>query len=182
MPGVNDALADEPSLVTADPCGRGWIACLCTTRFEEEVNSCKPRHVLLVNGDKCSADDPAATSAVRWVAAFSLAKGRADAVSSLRDADCGVLLIDAASCGGTGRNWSPSVNAQAPATKIVVIASASDPSESDYRGHRIFYYAVEPFADNEIADILDAAFRPPEPHPAKADRFTAAPKPSAASR
>ena len=62
--GVNDALADEPALVTGDPCGRGWIACLCTTRFEEEVNSCKPRHVLLVNADARSAESQSRAVAV----------------------------------------------------------------------------------------------------------------------
>ena len=82
-----------------------------------------------------------------------------------------MLLIDAASCGAGGPELVARVNAQSPATKIVVIASAREQSESDYRRRRIFYYAVEPFADNEIVDILDAAFRPPEPHPVKAQQF-----------
>ena len=60
--------------------------------------------------------------------------------------------------------------------KIVVLASARGQWESDYRGHRIFYYAVEPFADNEIADILDAAFRPPEPHAGQGGSAAAAPE------
>jgi DNA-binding response OmpR family regulator/glycine cleavage system H lipoate-binding protein len=165
--GVNDALADEPALVAADPCGQGWIACLCTTRFEEEVKSCKSRHVLLVNADPCSADAQRQRLSSLGCR-VCLAGGPDDVTAAMRDADCGVLLIDAASCGAGGPELVARVNAQSPATKIVVIASARDQSESDYRGHRIFYYAVEPFADNEIADILDAAFRPPEPHPAKA--------------
>ncbi len=166
--GVNEALAAEPALVTADPCGQGWIACLCTTRFEEEVKACKPRHILLVNSDRGSADAQRERLAAMGCR-VCLAHGPDDVVSSLREADCRVLLIDAASCGAAGPELVARVNAQSPATKIVVIASARDRSESDYRGHRILYYAVEPFADNEIADILDAAFRPPEPHPAKAD-------------
>ena len=31
--------------------------------------------------------------------------------------------------------------------------------ETAYRKHKIFYYAVEPFSDNEIADILAAVFQ-----------------------
>ena len=34
----------------------------------------------------------------------------------------------------------------------------------------IFYYAVDPFADDEIADILTAVFRTQEMHPAKPER------------
>ena len=165
--GVNDALADEPALVTSDPCGQGWIACLCTTRFEEEVKACKPRHVLLVNAERCSADAQRQRLASLGCR-VSVAGSSDDVTSSLRDADCSVLLVDAASCGAAGPELVARVNAQSSATKIVVIASARDQLEIAYRGHRIFYYAVEPFADNEIADILDAAFRPPEPHPAKA--------------
>ena len=50
------------------------------------------------------------------------------------------------------------VNIEAPSAKVIVIASPAR-WEAAYREHRIFYYAVEPFADNEIVDILDAAFR-----------------------
>ena len=167
--GVNDALADEPALVTGDPCGRGWIACLCTTRFEEEVNSCQPRRVLLVNADPSSANSQ--SERLRSLGCrVRLAKGGDELVAALGGGDCRVLLIDAASCGADGPELVAQVNSNSPALKIVVVASARDQWESNYRGHRIFYYAVEPFDDNEIADILDAAFRPPEPHAAKADR------------
>jgi hypothetical protein len=43
--------------------------------------------------------------------------------------------------------------------KVVVVAAPECKLEAAYRAHRLFYYAVEPFADNEIAEILDAAFR-----------------------
>jgi hypothetical protein len=46
--------------------------------------------------------------------------------------------------------------------------------EAAYRSRKIFYYAVEPFADNEIADILDAAFRPHETPKPAAERVHAA--------
>jgi DNA-binding response OmpR family regulator len=167
--GVNDELAEEPALVASDPCGRGWIACLCTTQCEEEMGACKPRHVLLVNADWRSAEGQ--RSRLRSLGCrVRLARGRDELAAALREGGCGVLLIDAASCGEEGPELAAQVNAQAPALKIVVIASASGQWESEYRGHRIFYYAVEPFADNEIADVLDAAFRPPEPRPARADR------------
>ena len=167
--GVNDELVEDPALVASDPCGRGWIACLCTTQCEEEIGTCKPRDVLLVNADPRSAEGQ--RSCLRSLGCrVHVATGRDELAAALREGGCGVLLIDAASCGEEGPELAALVNLQAPAMKIVVIASAKGQWESDYRGHRIFYYAVEPFADNEIADVLDAAFRPPEPHPAKADR------------
>ena len=171
--GVNDALADEPALVTGDPCGRGWIACLCTTQFEEEVVSCQPRRVLLVNADERSTVGQ--RERLRSLGCrVRTAKGRDELIAALGGSDCRALLIDAASCGEDGPELVAEVNARSPALKIVVVASARDQWESNYRGHHIFYYAVEPFGDNEIADILDAAFRPPEPHPAKADRAAGA--------
>ncbi|MFC1597835.1 hypothetical protein ACFL5Q_07900, partial [Planctomycetota bacterium] len=29
---VNELLASQPSTLFTDPCGKGWIACVCTTR------------------------------------------------------------------------------------------------------------------------------------------------------
>ena len=49
------------------------------------------------------------------------------------------------------------------------MAAADANREAAYRLRRIFYYAVEPFADNEMAEILDAAFHRPSP-PARGDR------------
>jgi hypothetical protein len=47
--------------------------------------------------------------------------------------------------------------------KIVVMASADCILEASYRIRRIYYYAVEPFADNEIMDILAGVFAAPTP-------------------
>ncbi len=49
------------------------------------------------------------------------------------------------------------------------MAAADANREAAYRLRRIFYYAVEPFADNEMAEILDAAFHRPSPA-ARSDR------------
>ena len=43
------------------------------------------------------------------------------------------------------------------------MASSESAMEGVYRIRRIFYYAVEPFVDHEIAEILAAAFQPPPP-------------------
>ena len=55
---VNPLVAHRPQLLASDPCGEGWIAGICATRHEEMAN-CKPRRLVLVNADPCSADEQA---------------------------------------------------------------------------------------------------------------------------
>jgi hypothetical protein len=62
------------------------------------------------------------------------------------------------------------VNIRVPSARIVVLSAPGGAGETAYRKHKIFYYAVEPFADNEIADILAGVFHAQEPHPAKNER------------
>jgi hypothetical protein len=83
----------------------------------------------------------------------------------VRDFPCEVVLLDAAALGEKGPALVGQINAQMPKMKVVVMAPCGGPWETAYREHRIFYYAVEPFADNEIVDVLHSAFRPQESHP-----------------
>ncbi len=76
-----------------------------------------------------------------------------------------MLLFDAKTFGTEGPGIVGAINAENPSLKIVVMASADCILEPAYRIRRIFYYAVEPFADNEIADILAGAFSPPPSPP-----------------
>ena len=86
-----------------------------------------------------------------------------------------VVLVDGPAFGGEGPAMVGQINTIDPAAKVVVIASNDCATESAYRIRRIFYYAVEPFADNEIAEILAAAFRPHVPPPADRSREAAQP-------
>ena len=70
-----------------------------------------------------------------------------------------VVFLDAASLGEEGPGLVERINRQAPHARIVVVGSAGGAREAAYRKHKLFYYAVEPFADNEIADILMGVFR-----------------------
>ena len=76
-----------------------------------------------------------------------------------------VVFLDAASLGEEGPGLVERVNRQAPHARIVVLATRAPACrrrrEAAYRKHKIFYYAVEPFADNEIADILMGVFHAP---------------------
>ena len=160
---VNEDLTQRPTLLAEDPCGQGWVACLCTTRFEEEVGRCRRRQVLLVNADPSTAplqrDSLVGLGCeVRWISARD---ELAEAMARL-DPET-VVFWDAASLGEEGPMLVGQLKSVAPGAKIVVLASPQTPWETAYRKQGIFYYAVEPFADQEIVDILDAAFRSPEP-------------------
>ncbi len=160
--GVNQSLGKEPSALWDDPTGSGWIASIRPTRYDEEVEQCRRRRVILVNAD-------AETSAVQQAKLTALGHHVRVATNwdelgpALQDNGCGAVLVDAASFGQQGPALIERLNAAAPEKKIVLLGT-SDPSlEAAYRSHRIFYYAVEPFADNEIIEILQAAFRPSTP-------------------
>jgi DNA-binding response OmpR family regulator len=167
--GVNEGLSKAPASVVSDPCGEGWIACVCTTRFEEEASHCKPRRVILVNASPQSAEQQSGmlTSLgcqVRLVPTSEELPG------VLREADCQVLLLDGCSLGDSGPDVVGRINALAPSMKVIVLACSDALPEAAYRKHHILYYAVAPFADSEIVDVLDAAFRAPERHPARPER------------
>jgi hypothetical protein len=166
---VNEGLPKDPAPLAGDPCGEGWLACICTTRFEEELFACKPRRLLLVN-----ADDKTAAEQQRRLEALGCqvgaAAGRDQLAVTVKDPTIQAMIVDAASLADAGPEMVALANAQAPAMRVIVVAAPSDQRETAYRKHRIFYYAVAPFADNEITDILDAAFRGQEPPPLKTGR------------
>jgi ActR/RegA family two-component response regulator len=157
----------RPQILANDPCGEGWIAGICATRHEEMAN-CKPRRLLLVNKDSCSADEQARKLTALGCQVEKAAGPEALFAAVAANGDS-VLLLDAASLGEEGPALVERVNRQAPHARIVVVGAAGGGREAAYRKHKIFYYAVEPFADNEIADILTGAFRAHEVQPAKAE-------------
>jgi DNA-binding response OmpR family regulator len=163
---VNEEVAKTPALLWNEPAGSGWIAAVSPTRLEEEIKTCTRRRVILLNADAASgkAQQTKLESLgclVRVVARWE------DLAAPLHDERSAVLMMDAASFGPNGPALVGRINAAAPEAKIVLVASAGSPLEAAYRAYRIFYYAVEPFADNEISEILEAVFRTPEPPPSK---------------
>jgi len=95
--GVNDLAAKRPRVLVSDPCGEGWIACICATR-NEEMENCRPRRLLLVNSDGASAEKQAKT-----LQALGCIVQRAATAEALlgKLAECAdhVVFLDAASLG-----------------------------------------------------------------------------------
>jgi FixJ family two-component response regulator/glycine cleavage system H lipoate-binding protein len=157
---VNDSLSSDPAAVLSDPCGQGWMACICPTRLEEESHKCLPRRVVLLSQDAAASAEQAQRLRRLGCDVRSLANPK-ELEAAQKDFDSKVLLFDAKTFGAEGPGIVGALNAENPSLKIVVMASADCDLESAYRVRRILYYAVEPFADNEIMDILAAAFGPP---------------------
>ena len=158
--GINEELRQNPALLTDEPCRAGWLACVCTTRLEEELPDCKPRRVVLANSSGETAEKQG--DLLRWLGcAVESAATPGAVLGAIAGSEDVVVVFDADSFGGDGPDLVRRINGASPAAKVVVVASSDCGWEAAYRAEKIFYYAVEPFADGEISEILYAAFRRP---------------------
>ena len=156
---VNEALETNPGALLTDPCGEGWIACVSPTRPDEEASNCQQRRVILLASDRQSVEQQ--IERLDWLGCEVRSVSSLDELKAIRSTfESNVVLVDATTLDTEGPGLVGAINAQMPEVKIVVLASSESMLEAAYRIRRIFYYAVEPFADNEIAEILEAAFRP----------------------
>lgn len=157
---VNESLESNAGALLTDPCGQGWIACISPTRLDEESAVCRERRVILLSQDRKTADEQ--SKRLQGLGCSVRVIGDAkDLGAAAKEFNSSVLLFDGTTFGTEGPGIVGAINAEDPATKIIVLAGTDNILEAAYRIRRIFYYAVEPFADNEIADILAAAFPPP---------------------
>jgi len=154
---VNEALKQDPSLLLSDPCQKGWIACISATRTEDEAGNCLARRVTLYNPDAASAHTQASKLSSLGCD-VQRAADWAQLSAVLNEVDTPVVILDGLSIGDEGPVTVGLINGACPKARVIVVASADANREAAYRLRRIFYYAVEPFADNEMAEILDAAF------------------------
>ena len=155
---INEKLARGPSRLSDDTGLGGEIGYVCPTRLEEEVKKCRPRRVILANADAGSGKDQH-TRLAGFGCQVHLVQSWQELGLLLGELDCSVLMIDADSFGERGPSIVEQIKTARPSLKTVVIASPESAHEAAYRQRGIFYYAVTPFADNEIVDILDAVFR-----------------------
>jgi CheY-like chemotaxis protein/glycine cleavage system H lipoate-binding protein len=156
--GVNDSLEANPDALLTSPCGEGWIAAISPTRLDEETPNCLPRRVILLSQNAASAQEQA--NKLRRLGCDVLTIGNPKDIETARESTGShVLLFDGTTFGTEGPGIVGEINAQNPAMKVVVFGAAEGLLEPAYRIRRIFYYAVEPFSDNEIAEILAAAFQ-----------------------
>ncbi len=156
---VNEELERAPKALLDGSSDEAWIACVCPTRPAAELGQCRPRHVVLVNSDRASA---AAQREMLTTLGCNVrtACGWAEAIQVLWERDSTIMVIDAASLGANGPEIAAKLRSAAPEVRMVVVASVGARLEAAYRRLGVFYYAIEPFADGEIIDILGATFQP----------------------
>lgn len=157
--GINEALTQNPASLLTDPCGEGWIACISSTRIDEESENCQSRRVMLLSPDQTAVKDQ--VEKLTWLGCEVRAITTLEEVEAVgKSFNSNVVLVDGAALGLDGPGIVGAINTMSPTMKTIVLGSTDSMFEAAYRIRRIFYYAVEPFADNEIADILAAAFQP----------------------
>jgi len=171
---ANERLAKRPGQLVTDPCGEGWIAHVCTTEYDREAEQCAPRGIVLVNADSVACQEQIG-KLTAWGCAVDHVSDRPSLSAALKQSEGRVCFLDDTSLGETGPDLVGLVNQLAPAMRVVVLAAAGNPRETAYRKHRILYYAVEPFTDGELPDILAAAFRPHEASVAERPKGTSEP-------
>jgi len=162
---VNERLA-KPTAPAGGLAEGSWIAMVSPTRLDEETKTCTRRRVILLSAKPAAAREQQAKLAALGCQ-IRVAGSVEELASPLHDDLYGVLVMDAASFGQDGPAMVTRINAAAPTMKIVVAAPADSPLEPVYRARRIFYYAVEPIADDEIVEILESVFDTPEAAPKK---------------
>jgi glycine cleavage system H lipoate-binding protein len=156
---INPAVTDGNHDCLVDPCGQGWLMRLQPSRFAAERYGCRSRRVVLATADHGAAASQRKILA-RLGCLVSLASTPNAVLAALCDGDCQVLILDAETFDAEGPRLVGEVRTWAPEVRIVVLASRDARHEADYRARKVFYYAVSPFEDLEIVDILDAAFSP----------------------
>ena len=133
------------------------MACVCTTEYDREGRAVRPAPN--PSGEcrlpprarsrrrNCPPGMPGRAGADREACWRRSRTGRTRRLSR-----CGLVRRRRSGPGRTDQH-------QAPAVRIVVVAAAGGSWRNGVSQAKIFYYAVEPFGDNEIADILAAAFQ-----------------------
>lgn len=156
---VHRFLADNPGAFWQEPFRNGWIARIRPTRPGHELAAAATRRVLLVCGKRNRARILGARLANLGCEVHDHGIDPEPAVFG----DPGVLVVDAASCGRDGPRTVTRLKAARPDGKAIILGDGDPQREASYRELGVFYYAVEPFEDMEIADILFDAFRAPAP-------------------
>jgi DNA-binding response OmpR family regulator len=158
---VNSELTTSPSLIFRDPASGGWLARIAPTDLNEDLLYSRTRNVIL------ASSDPARTARQREVledlgCRVHESHGAEATLEAAAARQSAAILLDAGSFGASGPETVRRLNAVHPKARIVVMTEEETGLEAAYRAAKIFFYAVKPFEDGEIIDILHNAFRSPD--------------------
>jgi CheY-like chemotaxis protein/glycine cleavage system H lipoate-binding protein len=165
---VNSVLADYPEQVFAPSYRTNWIALVTPTRLDDERGQCRYRRVVLLNNDAAAVKRQSQSLTALGCQVINGTEWSEDLLRGQGPSDS-VVIINAATFGDDGPELVEKVAAADPGAKVVVLANGDPQLESAYRRRGIFYYALDPFTDGEIVEILDGAFRQSRGKPVKPD-------------
>jgi len=152
---VHRALASHPEVFWREPFRSGWIARIRPSHLGEQMAVIQARRVFLMGEDRERVGE-IKTRLVNLGCDVHL-HGTSIEARDLQEP--GILMVDAISCLEGGVEAIERIKDELPGMKVIVLGDGGSLWEESYRSQGIFYYAVEPFEDMEIADILFDAFR-----------------------
>jgi CheY-like chemotaxis protein/glycine cleavage system H lipoate-binding protein len=155
---VNSGFAGTLGAAGRSPQAEGaWIARIAPVDLNEDLLFSRTRNVVLATSDGAKADRQ-----VEALTALGCKVHLAEPASMLATVaahESAILLVDAGSFGRTGPDAVRQVSSAFPKVRIVVLADGDTGLEAAYRTARIFFYALRPFEDGEILDVLHEAYR-----------------------
>ncbi len=154
---VNASLMEDLSPLIHEPCCGGWIVESRPVRYADESKQLITRRLFLLNSDAKSSREQIEKLRNLGCEAEAFAAW-SDLAPRLPQLGYDALMVHAPAFGEEGPSLVGRANEAAPDAKVIVNAAPGTGLEAAYRAWKIFYFAVEPFADNEIVDILDAVF------------------------
>lgn len=154
---INPLLEGSRALLHEDPCGGGWIARLAPTNLADELKRCAPRTLVLAGHDELLGRRELLPLGV----SVRQARSAEEAIRLMGETGSDILLVDAASLAEQGPRLVGAVKASRPESRVVVLAGTGQQTETAYRRQGIYYYAVEPFSDGEIVELLQVLFAQP---------------------
>ncbi|MBU1718151.1 MAG: response regulator [Bacteroidetes bacterium] len=160
---LNTELFGNPSLLDKDGKNDNWIAEVMPDKMEDDIAMCDVRKVILFSNNEEGGGEylskienlgyitKKVTSVEDVITSLSLSEGGATV-------DGKVVIIDAKSFGDQGPQFVDTIKSKDKETKIIVFNTTDSKLETLYREKKIFYYAVDPISNREIASMLYGVF------------------------
>jgi len=158
---VNQEMAANPADVCVAPCSEAWIARIQPSALGDELRRSRARSIVLANDNRIRQKQQG--EQLEHLGCTVYGAGTAtETLEALRAHPSAVLFLDEASFGESGPDVVAKVNMNFPDVKVIVLAEPGSRQDVAFRSKKIFFYAVNPFEDNEVLDILFNVFGTPE--------------------
>jgi DNA-binding response OmpR family regulator/glycine cleavage system H lipoate-binding protein len=154
---LNDSLAAQPSVFEDAGKEEGWIATMLPDNPAEDLMMCEERTLVLLSKD--SNDTSKYMQHFDSLGYLATMADSAENTLSLLEKEAEkVVVVDAKSFGEQGPQLVKIIREKSPEAKVIVFNASDTGLETQYREHKVFYYAVDPIARKEISSIVYGAY------------------------